>query len=292
MSDQTSGAGVTPNHSANFIGYEPLDTNLQGRVAFVTGGARGIARAICIALAHRGADVCIADAHLARFEGERYYRLRQRVSTAEEEVPTAEVLAADYGVRAHAVQVDVSDPAAVRGAAAEAIEALGNVDILVNGAGIVNNLGHLSTMAPESWAHELAVNLSGAFHCVQALVPAMAERGWGRVISIASVAALKPSPTQPAYTPSKAGLVGLAQTVAATYGPSGVTSNAILPGLIATPLVLSMPEEMRTSTVNRTLVRRLGQPADIAALAAFLASPAAAFVNGVAIPCDGGLVLA
>ena len=118
----------------------------------------------------------------------------------------------------------------------------------------------------------------------------MAARGWGRVINIASVAARLPSLGQPAYSASKAGLVAFTQSVAQEFGPGGVTANAIMPGLIATPLVLSMPEVMRAGALARTPVKRLGTPADIGALAAFLASPAAGFITATAIPCDGGLL--
>ncbi len=162
--------------------------------------------------------------------------------------------------------------------------------MLVNNAGIVNNIARIADMRPEAWERELRVNLSGAFHCVQAFVPAMAARGWGRVINIASVAARLPSSGQPAYSASKAGLVAFTQSVAQEFGPGGVTANAVMPGLIATPLVLSMPEALRARSIAQTPVKRLGLPADIGALVAFLASPAAGFITATAIPCDGGLL--
>ncbi|MET0324659.1 MAG: SDR family oxidoreductase, partial [Ilumatobacteraceae bacterium] len=114
-------------------------------------------------------------------------------------------------------------------------------------------------------------------------------RGWGRVINISSIAALSPGLGQPAYTASKAGVIGFTNAVAQEFGPGGVTANAILPGLIGTPLVRSMPEHLRADLVTRTPVGRLGEPEDIGALAAFLASPAAGFISAVAIPCDGGV---
>ena len=262
---------------------------LAGRVALVTGGARGIGRGIALALAEAGADVAIADAHPAPFRGERYYRMRERVSGAEEETPTAEAVRA-LGRRAFAVEVDVADAEAVKRAAEQVARELGAIDVLVNNAGIVNNIARIAEMQPEAWERELRVNLSGAFHCVRAIAPAMAARGWGRVINIASVAAQLPSLGQPAYSASKAGLVAFTQSVAQEFGPGGVTANAIMPGLIATPLVLSMPEVMRTRSLVLTPVKRLGTPADIGALVAFLASPAAGFITATAIPCDGGLL--
>lgn len=261
---------------------------LAGRVAFVTGAARGIGRAIAMALAEAGADVAVADVHPEPFVGERWYRLRERTSGAEEEVPTATAIV-ELGRRAVAIGVDVSDAEAVVDAIARCAAELGAPDVLVNNAGIVNNIAPIATMAPDAWQHELQVNLSGMFHTVRAAVPAMAERGWGRVVNLASIAALSPGLGQPAYAASKAGVIGFTRAVAQEFGPAGVTANAILPGLIATPLVRSMPEHLREHYVQRTPVARLGEPEDIGVLAAFLASPAAGFISGVAIPCDGGV---
>jgi 3-oxoacyl-[acyl-carrier protein] reductase len=262
---------------------------LAGKVALVTGGARGIGRGIALALAEAGADVAIADAHPDPFRGERYYRLRERVSGADEEVPTADAIRA-VGRRAHTATLDVADAEAVMRAAEEVARALGPVDVLVNNAGIVNNVARIAEMKLEAWERELRVNLSGAFHTVRAFAPAMAARGWGRVINISSVAAATPALGQPAYAASKAGLIAFTQAVAQEFGRGGVTANAVMPGLIATPLVLSMPEPLRQRTLARTPVARLGTPADIGALVTFLASPAAGFITGVAIPCDGGLL--
>jgi NAD(P)-dependent dehydrogenase (short-subunit alcohol dehydrogenase family) len=260
---------------------------LAGKVAFVTGAARGIGRAIAEALARDGADVAVADLHPQPFRGERYYRLRERHSGADEEVRTADAVRA-HGRRALELALDVADPAAVREAAARCAAELGPADVLVNNAGIVNHIASIEAMDPAGWDHELRVNLAGAFHCVQALVPAMAARGFGRVVNIASVAARAPAPRQPAYTASKAGLIAFTQAVAQEFGERGVTANAVLPGLIATPLGLSMPEPLRAAIAGSTPLRRLGQPAEVAALVAFLASPAAGFVTATAIPCDGG----
>ena len=260
---------------------------LSGKVAFVTGAARGIGRAIALGLAGAGADVAVADAHPARFEGERYYRLRSRVSGPDEDVPTAAAIAAT-GRRAIEVQVDVAEADAVAAAIARCVEELGEVDVLVNNAGIVNNIALIADMTPEAWDHEVRVNLTGMFHTVRIAAPRMAERGWGRVVNMASVAALSPGLGQPAYTASKAGVVAFTKAVAQEFGPGGVTANAILPGLIATPLVRSMPAQHRDHYMSRTPVGRLGEPEDIAALAVFLASPAAGFISATAIPCDGG----
>ena len=260
---------------------------LAGKVALVTGAARGIGRAIALRLAGAGADVAIADAHPGRFEGERYYRLKKRVSGPEEDVSTASAIA-ESGRRAMEVAVDVADAEAVADAVRRCTAELGPIDVLVNNAGIVNNIALIADMTPAAWEHEVRVNLAGMFHTVRVVAPGMAERGWGRVINMASVAALSPGLGQPAYAASKAGVVAFTKAVAQEFGPGGVTANSILPGLIATPLVRSMPAPLRDHYVTRTPVGRLGEPEDIATLAVFLASPAASFVTGVAIPCDGG----
>ena len=266
----------------------PDPSPLAGRVALVTGAARDIGRAIALALADAGADVAVADVHLEPFQGEQWYRLRKRVSGPEEDVATAAAVAA-LGRRSIAVGVDVSNVDAVEAAVAECTTELGPPDIVVNNAGIVNNIASIATMEPDAWAHEGAVNLNGMFHTVRATAPGMAERSWGRVINLASIAAIRPGLGQPAYAASKAGVIGFTKAVAQEFGPGGVTANAILPGLIATPLVRSMPEHLRQRLVARTPVGRLGEPDDIGALAAFLASPAAGFISAVAIPCDGGV---
>jgi len=262
---------------------------LAGKVAFVTGAARGIGRAIAIDLAEAGAAVAVADLHPRPFTGERYYRLRKRVSGPEEEISTADTVRS-LGVAALELELDVANHEAVVRAAERAASELGPVDVLVNNAGIVNNLGSLAEMAPEAWEHEVRVNLGGAYHCIRTLAPAMAQRGWGRVVNISSVAARSPALGQPAYAASKAGVIALTQSTAQEFGPGGVTCNAVLPGLMATPLVLSMPEELRQRVTERVPLGRLGELHEIAALVTFLASPAAAFVSGTAIPCDGGLL--
>lgn len=253
----------------------------------MTGGARGIGRAICLALANAGADVAVSDLHLEPFTGEPYYRLRKRISGDDEAVSTADEVR-KLGRRSCEIPLDVADAAAVTPAVERCEKELGPIDILVNNAGIVNNIAPISGMDPEAWDHEVRVNLTGGFHTVRVIAPRMAERGFGRVINIASVAALSPTSGQPAYSASKAGVVAFTRSVAQEFGRGGVTANAILPGLMGTPLVLSMPAEIRQKAVAGAPIGRVGEPAEIGALAAFLASPAAGYISATAIECDGG----
>ncbi len=264
-----------------------MELSLRGKVALVTGAGRGIGRAIALELARAGAKIAVGDVHLAKYQGERYYRMSRRTSGKDEDVTTADA-ARELGTDAIGVEFDVADGPAVAAAVARVKSELGPIDVLVNNAGIVNNIAPIAQMARDSWDREMAVNLGGGFACIQATVSGMAERGWGRIINISSVAALQPSTLQPAYGASKAGLIALTKTVAKEYGDRGVTCNAVLPGLIATPLALSMPEELRQDFTKQVPNRRLGEPAEIAAVVAFLASPAASYVNGAAIPVDGG----
>jgi NAD(P)-dependent dehydrogenase (short-subunit alcohol dehydrogenase family) len=267
-----------------------MDFRLEGRVALVTGAARGIGRAIALELAAAGADVAIGDVHLAPFTGERYYVAAERRSGEEEDVPTNEAVRA-AGRRSMGLEFDVADRTAVDDAVARIAAELGPVDVLVNNAGIVNNIAPIGQMSAELWDREIGVNLTGAFNCIQATVPVMAERGWGRVVNISSLAALTGIDHQPAYAATKAGLLGLMKTVTREFGRRGVTCNCVLPGLIATPMVRAMPERILDGFVRTSMSGRLGEPEDIAAMVAFLASPAASYVNAQAIAVDGGMHL-
>jgi NAD(P)-dependent dehydrogenase (short-subunit alcohol dehydrogenase family) len=158
----------------------------------------------------------------------------------------------------------------------------------VNCAAIVHNVSPLAEMPPADWQRDLAVNLGGAFAMTQAVIGGMVARGHGRIVNISSVAATGGWRNQAGYAASKAGLLGLTETVTLEYGRHGVTCNAVLPGLVATELVQMMPEEMRRRAVAGTPANRIGEMREVAALVAFLASDDAGFINGAVIHIDGG----
>jgi NAD(P)-dependent dehydrogenase (short-subunit alcohol dehydrogenase family) len=244
---------------------------LEGRTALVTGAARGIGRAIARALAAEGAAVALAD-------------VQNSVRNA------ADALSAD-GFRVAAAVFDVSDSEAVR-TGVDAIQAqIGDVDVLVNNAGIVNNIAPIDRMTPQAWNRELAVNLGGQLYTIQAVIGGMVEKRWGRIINVSSGADRGGLHRQVAYAASKAGVIGLTHTVVLEYARHGITCNAILPGIIATELVTAMPEAIQHNALASTPARRFGTIEEVGALVAFLASDAAGFINGAEIDIDGGLRL-
>ena len=177
------------------------------KVALVTGSARGIGRAIALQLARQGVDIAVGDRRLRPFAGERYYRLRERRSGDDESIAAADAVRS-LGRRACEVEFDVADHVACNDAVQQITDALGPIDILVNAAGIVNNIAPLPAMSRASWDHELAVNLSGAFSLIQLVVPGMAERGWGRIVNIASVGCCQAWPIRPPTLRARRGCWG------------------------------------------------------------------------------------
>jgi NAD(P)-dependent dehydrogenase (short-subunit alcohol dehydrogenase family) len=244
---------------------------LEGKVALITGAARGIGRASAMVLAEEGAAVGVAD--IAPEVNDTAAAIRQ------------------LGRRAEAAVFDIADPTQVQGGVRQIREQLGDIDILVNDAAIVTNIAPLIRMTHDAWNREVAVNLSGAFNMVKAVIEPMLQKRWGRIINISSVAATGGLHNQAGYAASKAGLLGLTQTVTLEYARAGITCNAILPGLIGTELAQMMPPEIKERAIAITPARRLGEMREVGYLIAFLASERAGFINGATIHVDGGLRL-
>lgn len=244
---------------------------LEGKVALITGAAQGIGRASALVLAREGADVGLAD---IQPEVEETARKIQQL-----------------GRRSAAAVMDISNPAQVSEGLAKITDRLGDIDILVNNAGLVKNIAPLTKMTIEAWQHEISVNLSGAYYMIRQVIGPMIKKGWGRVINMSSVAATGGLHNQIGYASSKAGLLGLTQTVTLEHARDGITCNAIMPGLIGTEVVDMMPAEIRQTIIAGIPARRRGEMEEVGYLIAFLASDRAGFINGAVIPIDGGATL-
>jgi 3-oxoacyl-[acyl-carrier protein] reductase len=273
-----------------------IELDLSGRVALVTGGSRGLGRADALTLARAGADVAIADIQVESEttdeEAERYGPLAQ-VARAQGLVyteATAEEIRG-LGRRALAVKCDVTDREQVGAAVARCVDELGSVDILVNNAGTLDHVAQIGDQSPELWERDLRVNLTGAFNCSQAVWPHMRERGWGRIVNMASVAGTLGGFGQASYATTKAGLLGLTRSLALEGARHGITVNAIVPGIIGTEAFSFGNPEMNERMVKRTALRRAGAPQEVANAIAFLCSDLAAYITGVGLNVSGGIEL-
>jgi 3-oxoacyl-[acyl-carrier protein] reductase len=274
----------------------PLEIDLSGRVALVTGGSRGLGRADALTLARAGADVVIADIQVESEttdeEAERYGPLAQ-VARAQGLVyteATAQEIQ-EMGRRAAAVKCDVTDRAQVDATVARAVEEFGSVDILINNAGTLDHVAQIGDQSPDLWERDLRVNLTGAFNCSQAVWPHMKERGWGRIVNMASVAGTLGGFGQASYSTTKAGLLGLTKSLALEGARYGINVNAIVPGIIGTEVFSFGNPEMNERMIKRTALRRVGEPQDIANAIAFLCSDLAAYITGVGLNVSGGIEL-
>lgn len=245
----------------------------EGRVAIVTGGASGIGLAIAERLAADGAAVAVFDRN-----GDAAAEAAERITAA--------------GGTALGVAVDVTDRAAVDAGVAEVEDQLGRPTILVNNAGL-DCFRPFLKVDIDTWNRVLDVNLTGTFHCCQAVLPGMVEEGWGRIVNISSSSAQGGQPLMTPYVSSKAAVIGLTKSLALEFGPQGITVNTIPPGFIDTPMLRATEAKGRLGEsveyhAARTPVRRVGRPEDIAAMCAFLVRDEAGYVTGQVLGVNGG----
>ncbi|RPI49735.1 MAG: 3-oxoacyl-ACP reductase FabG [Chloroflexi bacterium] len=242
---------------------------VQDRVALVTGGSRGIGRAIPLDLAAEGADVA--------------FTYQSNEPQALEVVQTIQWL----GRRALAVRADVANLALARSVVQQVLADWGRLDILVNNAGIHRNVP-IWDMAEAEWDSVIAVNLKGTFNYMRAVAPHFREQRAGKIISIASIHGLRGRAEGPNYSAAKAGLIGLSKSVARDLGPYGVNVNVVAPGIVETDMVRGLPQEVRAGFLSQIVLGRIGQPEEVAHVVTFLASDRARHIHGEVIKVDGG----
>ena len=270
---------------------------LKGKLALVTGASRGLGHAIALTLGQAGADVVLTDILL---EGQDHdtEKLDQYSVLAGHFVQQGTVMTQagaweiqSMGTRSHAFKMDVANPDEVGHVVQAVEEEFGTIDILVNNAAVMDNLGKFGEQRLDRWQRDLNVNLTGAYNCSKAVWPGMVKKGWGRIINISSVAGLMGAALQPSYGATKAALIGLGKSLAIEAGRHGITVNTVCPGFIATEAVKLYDEHMTERITKRTALKRMGRPEEVAQVVAFLASDAASYITGAVIPVTGGIDL-
>src|SRR5512135_1448348 len=245
---------------------------LKGKVALVTGGARGLGKMDAFALSEAGADIVIADIAMEGAE------------------KTSEEIRA-RGRKSFALRMDVTRNDEVKEGVTRIKRELGSIDILVNSAATLYHLGQILEQKEDLWERDLRVNLTGSYHCSQAVWPSMKEKGWGRIINMASVAGTLGGFGQASYSTTKAGIIGLTKTLALEGARYGITANAIVPGIIGTEAFHFANPAMNERIANRTVFKRPGEPQDIANAIAFLCSDLASYITGIELNVSGGVEL-
>lgn len=243
---------------------------LKDKVALITGSGQGIGKVTALTFAREGARVAVADINMANAQA------------------TAEEIMRNDG-QAKAVFLDVGRAESVEVAVRTTVEAFGRIDILVNNAGITRD-ARMQKMTEEQFDAVINVNLKGVWLCAKAVVPIMIANGGGAIINAASIVGIHGNFGQTNYVAAKAGVIGMTKTWARELGPSQIRVNAVAPGFTATEMIATVPEKVLESVRERTPLRRLGTPQDIANAYLFLASDEASFITGITLSVDGGLL--
>lgn len=246
--------------------------SLKGNVALVTGGSRGIGRAVCLELARQGAAVAV------NYGGNS--------GAAEETVELCRAL----GVEAEVFQADVADPAACDALIAAVKERFGRLDILVNNAGITRD-GLLMTAKEEDFTRTLDTNLKGAYFCTKAASKVMVRQKYGRIVCLSSVVGLRGNPGQTAYAASKAGVLGLVKAAAKELAGRDITVNAVAPGYIETDMTAALPDKAKDAMLATIPKGRPGSPEEVARAVAFFAAPENSYITGQVLCVDGGMAV-
>ena len=244
--------------------------SLEGKIAVVTGGSRGIGRAVCLELARQGAAVVFSYAG--------------NTAAARE----TEAACAAQGRPARGVRADVTDAAAVKALLDGVVKEFGRIDILVNNAGITRD-GLLMMMKESDFDDVISANLRGTFLCMKAVSRTMMKQRYGRIVNLSSVVGLHGNAGQVNYAASKAGVIGMTKSLAKELASRGVTVNAVAPGFIATDMTAAMTDAAKEATLAAIPMSRLGAPEDVARAVAFLASDEAAYITGQVLAVDGGM---
>jgi 3-oxoacyl-[acyl-carrier protein] reductase len=244
---------------------------LENKVAIITGAGSGIGKETALLFAEKGAKVVVADVNIKGGE-----------ETVEE--------IKKNGGEAFFFKLDVTNREQSKQMTKEILEKYGRIDVLINNAGIVQD-AFLSKMTEEQWDKVINVNLKGVFNCTQAVVDVMMNQGNGAIINTSSIVGLNGNVGQANYAATKAGLIGMTKTLAKELGKKGIRVNAVAPGFIATPMTSNVPEKILEMMKEKTPLRRLGEPKDVAYAYLYLASDEANFVNGAVLCVDGGLVI-
>lgn len=246
--------------------------SFTGKTAVVTGGSRGLGRAVCLELAAGGANVVLC------YAGNE--------AAAQETVSACEAL----GARALAVRCNVAEAGEVKALMDAAVQAFGRIDILVNNAGVTRD-GLLMMMKEDDFDAVIDANLKGTFLCMKAVARQMVKQRYGRIVNLSSVVGLRGNAGQVNYAASKAGVIGMTKSLAKELAGRNITVNAVAPGFIATDMTAAMPEAAKTAALAAIPMGRMGAPEDVAKAVAFLAGEDAAYITGQVLAVDGGMAM-